>query len=457
MSRLASPGPSDVNIVLTNDAPNIGGNLRFAAHVSPWPANTTATATSLSLTLPSSGAWVPFMIAGEFATPSINDKDAIIEIHENTAAGAIINRKALMVRVRKNANTLTLGEKNRLLFAFQKFRNKVGGMNYVLAQEIHRLASEAGDEAHHQPAFLTWHRIFLLMVERELQKFDPSVTLHYWDWDAASPNFFAEEFIGESGSGGGIAEPNFSLTNPLLGWDTNLPFSGGELRRNTSDHTVDPGSTMEPLDDPIDPSLIDYVNYGPNAGFGIVNSFSSHVERTSHDDAHGWPCGSGHLTAPSRSACDPLFYFLHTQIDREWAYWQQFHNRLGVISGGVLTFPNPAHYDNAGNWNSPGNTPDPDLRQKGSYLLDGLWPWDGTTGGAAGVEQRPPNIGTGVGFPDDIPISTPTIPATAFPASTVPNIWPPAPAIPINKDAIDYLGRFIPINGLGFCYFGVPY
>jgi len=407
--------------------------------------------------LPSSGEWVPFMVAGEFTTPSINDKDAIIEVHQNSAAGAIMNRKALMVRVRKNANDLTLGEKNRMLFAFQKFRNKVGGMNYVLAQEIHRLASEAGDEAHHQPAFLTWHRIFLLMVERELQKFDPSVTLHYWDWDAASPNLFAEEFIGEAGSGGFIAEPEFSLTNPLLGWDTNLPFSGGELRRNTNNHKLEPSSfSMEPLDDPIDPSLIDYFDYGPMIEFGLSTSFSSHVERSAHDQAHGWPCGSGHLTAPTRSACDPLFYFLHTQIDREWAYWQQLRNKQGFISGGVLTFPNPGHYENGGAWNTAGNTPDATFRQRGSYLEDGLWPWDGTTGGV-GVQQRPPNIGTGVGDPGDRPTSAPSIPATAFPASSVPNVWHPAPAIPLNKDAIDYLGRFIPINGLGFCYFGVPY
>ena len=456
MAHLATPGASDVTVVLANDAPGIGGDVGFAAHASPWPVNTTATGATLTLTLPANGDWVPFMIAGKYGSPSIDDKDAIVEAHMNTATGTIIGNKALMVRVRKNGNTLSLGEKNRLLFAFQKFRNKVGGMNYVLAQEIHRLASQAGDEAHHQPAFLTWHRFFLLMVERELQKIDPSVALHYWDWDAASPNLFAADLIGASGSGGFTAEPDFSLTNPLLGWDTNLPFSGGELRRNTDDHTIDPGSSMQPLDDAIDPSLIDYPDYGETGEFGLVSSFSSHVERSSHDPAHGWPCAGGHLLAPSRSAADPLFYFLHCQIDREWAYWQQRHNRLGVVSAGVLTFPNPGHYENAGSWNSPFNTPDPSYRQKGSYLEDGIWPWDGTTGGA-GVEQRPPNIGTGVGAAGDRPSSAPTIPATAFPASSALNLWPSVATIPLNKQAIDYLGRFNPLSGLGFCYDGVPY
>lgn len=459
MARLASPGPSDVNIVLTNDNPNIGGNVRFAQSATPWPANTTATATSLSLTLPASGAWVPFMIAGEYGTPSIDDKDAIVEIHENSAGGTIMSRKAMMVRVRKDANTLTLGEKNRLLFAFKNFRNKVGGMNYILAQEIHRLASEAGDEAHHQPAFLTWHRFFLLQIERELQKLDPSVALHWWNWDGASPNFFASDFIGGNAAGGGIAEPDFSLTNPLLGWDTDLPFSGGEIRRNTEDHTVDPAGYMQPLDHPVDPSLVDFPDYGPNGGFSTVASFSSHVERSSHDNAHGWPCAGGHMITPTRSAVDPLFYFLHCQIDREWAYWQQVHNRLGVISAGVVTFPFPGHYDNEGTWNSAGSSPTVPAahRQKGSYLEDGLWPWDGTTGGPIGVEQRPPNIGTGVGDVDDTPVPTPSIPATAFPASVAANLWPSVATVPLNRHCIDYSGRFTPVNGLGFCYAGVPY
>lgn len=457
MARLTSAAPGDVNIVLTNDAPNIGGNVRFAAHASPWPANTTATANTLSLTLPASGAWVPFMIAGEFGNPSINDKDAIIVAHENTAAGTTIGSKALMVRVRKNGNTLTPGEIGRYLFAWRKFRNKVGGMNYILAQEIHRLASEAGDEAHQQPAFLTWHRFFLLEIERELQKLEPSVALHYWDWDAASPNLFTEAFIGEAGAGGFLAEPEFALTNPLLGWDTDLPFSGGELRRNTDDHTRDPAGAMKPLDHPVDPSLIDFDDYGPSTpGFFSVSSFSDDVEKSSHNGAHGWPCASGHLISPTRSAVDPLFYFLHSQIDREWAYWQQRYNRLGVVSGGVLTFPNPEHYDNAGAWNTSGNTPGSSFRQKGSYLEDGVWPWDGTSGGS-GVEQRPPNIGTGVGDPEDRPASGPTIPSTAFPASPFPNLWPSLPTIPLNRHAIDYLGKFNPVLGLGFCYDDVPF
>lgn len=457
MARLSSSMGSDVGVVLTNDSPNIGGSLRFAANATPWPVNTTATANTLNLTLPANGSWVPFVVAGEFGTPSVNDKDAIIEAHQGSAAGPVLGSKALMVRIRKDANTLTASERDRYLFAWQKFRNATSGPNYILMQEMHRLASSAGDEAHMQPAFLTWHRAFLLLVERELQKIDPSVALHYWDWDAAAPNLFTENFIGESGSGGFIAEPAFSLTNPLLGWNTDLPFSGGEIRRNVDDHTADPAGSMKPLNSPVDPSLIADPDYGPTTvGNFTVNSFSDDVEKFSHNPGHGWPCGAGHLNNPNRSAADPLFFLLHSQIDRQWAYWQETHGRFGVVSGGALTFPNPAHYDNADAWNSPGNTADSDFRQQGSFLEDGLWPWDGTSGGTAFTpEQRPLNQATSSGT--NTPVTMPIIPNSGFPASSRANLWPAVETVPRNRHMIDYPGRFRPEDGLGFDYDDVPY
>lgn len=457
--RLATPMGSDVTVVLTNDPPGAiagGGDVVFAQHQDPWPADTTATAATLTLTLPADGSWVPFVVAGEHGSPSTNDKDAIVEAHQGTAAGPTIGTKALMVRIRKDANTLTPSERDRFLFAWRNFRNQVG-TNYVLFQEMHRLASGAGDEAHGQPAFLSWHRAMLLQVERELQAIDPSVALHYWDWDAAAPNLFSADFMGAPGNDpmNWIAEPEFSITNPLNGWNTDLPFEGGDLMRSESDHTADPGGAMKPLDEP-GSNLLDFDDYGPTSDW---QSFSADVEGESHNQAHGWPCASGHLTAPNRSAADPLFYLLHSQIDRQWAYWQRQYDRFGTEMGGALTFPAPAHYDNNGAFDTPGNTPDPFFRQKGSYLEDGLWPWDGTTGGTAGtVEWRPPNQATAMEpEPTVVPDSMPMIPMTSFPASPHDNLWPPVATVPTNADMIDYLGRFQPQDGLGFSYDDVPY
>ena len=449
----SSGNGSSVSVTLTNDPPTdipTGGNVVFAAIATPWPVNTTATADTLALTLPGDESWADFVIAGKFNSPSRDDKDAVIEAHHNSATGTLIGKKALMVRVRKDANNLDEGERDRFLIAMRAFRNRTSD-SYILFAELHRLAATAGDEAHSQPAFLPWHRAMLLHVERELQEIDPSVTIPYWNWDAAAPNVFTEDFMGAPGSGAFIALPVFATSNPLNGWDTELPFSLGELRRNTDDHTRTPESfVFKPLDHPVNPSMVSRNNYGP---FGSGPTFSDDVEVRSHNPAHGWPCGSGHLTGPNRSACDPLFFLLHTQVDRQWAYWQQKKNRFGVVAGGALTFPSPAHYDNQGNWNDPGVT----NWQKGSFLEDGMWPWDGTTGGMSFTRSwRPKNQADG-SSPTFEPISHPLVPMTPFPVTSVQNLWP-ASAVPVKpRHMIDYLGKFRPQDGLGFCYDDVPY
>src|SRR5207247_9964434 len=115
LALLSTPAMSSVNVELTNDPPGQfpdGGDVLFAANQSPWPVNTTATATTLPLVLPADGSWVPFVIAGKFLKPSTDDKDAIIEAHLNNAGGAIVGTKALMVRVRKNGNNLKPSERS---------------------------------------------------------------------------------------------------------------------------------------------------------------------------------------------------------------------------------------------------------------------------------------------------------------------------------------------------------
>jgi tyrosinase len=445
-------GSANLDVVLANDPPAskpLGGDLCFAPAVTPWPASATATADTLALSLPPGGTWVEFVIAGKFKKHSHDDKDAVIEVHDKTETGAVLATKALMVRVRRNANELKDGERARYLDALKQFRAAAGG-GYVPFQDMHRLASTAGDEAHGQPSFLPWHRAYLLQVERELQKYQPSVALHYWNWDFAAPNVFHEDFMGAPGTTGFLDEPVFATSNPLIGWNTDLPMAMGRLQRSTGAHGDPPPSWFyAPLDDPMNPagSMIASADYGPTSAF---NSFSSVNEGQGHNPAHGWACTGGHLAGSNRSSADPVFFMLHSQVDRQWAYWQWKKDRLGVPSGGSLTFPAPGHYDNGGNWNDGGVVD----WQRGSFLEDTLWPWDGTTGGA-GRAQRPAFSGGGPA--SVVPISAPVTASTPFPASVVANLWPAGGVMVRNRDMIDYLGRFKPSDGLGYCYDDVPY
>lgn len=55
------------------------------------------------------------------------------------------------------------------------------------------------DFAHEAPGFLPWHRAFLLLWEREIQKItgDENFTIPYWDWrDAEECVICTDEYMG---------------------------------------------------------------------------------------------------------------------------------------------------------------------------------------------------------------------------------------------------------------------
>lgn len=132
---------------------------------------------SLSLTVPVDGTSVPFFVAGRFGRPSANNGDVSVEAR---AGATLVGAVKVMVRVRKNANTLTPGERDRLVSAFAKLNNQGTG-RFKDFRDMH--TSVSSPQAHGRPGFLPWHRAYLLDLERELQAIDPSVALPYWRFD----------------------------------------------------------------------------------------------------------------------------------------------------------------------------------------------------------------------------------------------------------------------------------
>ena len=278
-----SPG-LDQTVVLTNDSAGAAGELQFRAMSTPWPRNTTADQDTLTLILPDDQSWVEFVVAGKFGSPSERDKDAVILARADTASGRVLGTHELMVRVRKDANKLTTDERDRFLTALDSL-NTAGGFSTF--NDIHSVASTAQDEAHSadlaQPAFAPWHRALILQFERELQKIDPSVTLPYWNWDAAADRVFDDEFMGEGDlSGAWVAEPVFALTNPINGFPTGLLSAGGRISRRTFNQKAAPTGFLAHS------VLLAEADYGPAGHWptATTNSFSLRLERDTHNPAH---------------------------------------------------------------------------------------------------------------------------------------------------------------------------
>lgn len=322
-------GPS-VSLRIGTKTTSTGGDARFRKGTSgPLSA-------SVLLTVPRNGESVPFYMAGEYRKASINDGDVQLVARNGTT---IVGSKPFMVRIRKNANTLTTAERDRFLSAFARL-NAQGLGRFTDFREMH--TSEGDAQAHGGPGFLPWHRIYLLDLERELQAIDRSVALPYWRFDEPADKLFSPNYIGRADFTGAV---QFSSTNPLRFWTTD-GVQGFDREPDFDTQNSRPHLRSES----------DTLDLG-----GPQNSYEQF--RSMQGNPHGWAHTSfdGPINHPATAPRDPLFFLLHCNVDRLWAKWQEEYRRFDSSD--------PRAY-------VPSS-----LFPDGHNLTDSLWPWNGVTGG----------------------------------------------------------------------------
>jgi tyrosinase len=398
--KLLEPDSANpVDVVLSNDDASQGGQLEFGlARNQPLEA-------TLDLTLPADGSEVEFFVAGAFGSPSNAEGDAVVRSAEPGAAAAL-STKAVMVRVRKNANQLSPAERNRFTTALAKLNDQGAGL-FKDFRSMHR-EQIALDQAHGASGFLSWHRAYLLDLERELQKIDASVALPYWRFDQGAPNVFTPDFMGRTNPGS-LGAVTFSSTNLLRQWTTDGVVGISRRPRvnveTGSADVIDQATTLL-LGGPRPSAIFDT---GTGAGFGEMEG---DPHGTAHTSFLGW------IRSPSTAPRDPLFFLLHCNVDRIWAVWQWFNNRFDGSQANTFFFR--------------GTVTSPTATFIGHNLGDTMWPWN--------------NV---IGFPRPS-----TAPRTPFPAV----LTAPAPgAGPTVGDMIDYQGLLNENSYMGFCYDDVPY
>jgi tyrosinase len=419
-----TPYPAQLRLVAADNAldpvavqlRNAPGNVgRIAFRTSAMEDGETET----SLALPLDGSPVDFLVSGEFLAPSVDDGDAVLQA---VVDDEVVAEIPFMVRVRKDAETLTDRERDRFVSAFAALNNRGLG----LFRGFHAMHTEdTNDEAHGLDAFLPWHRAYLLDLERELQLIDPAVTLPYWRFDEPAPRLFSADFMGApSGrpSVGGGAPPTLSAANPLRTW-TIEGAPGIDRHPRFADPRVSaasnqPGRTVIPERTLLLFSAQVNLDYGYEDVFPVEVSepgFRDYLESNPHGAAH--VSFSGYIRSPGTAAGDPLFFLLHCNVDRIWAQWQWHEERFDGEA------PNTYFYR--------GRSGDPVETRIGHNLHDTMWPWNGETDGL-----RPP-----------------TAPRQPLLASAV--VAGP-PLVPTVGDLIDFQGQF---GGApcGFDYDDVPF
>jgi len=252
-----------------------------------------------------------------------------------------------MPSIRKNVKDLTQDEKQRYLAALKHLketkRQLPSGKHApvtifeeyaVIHRSIMMLILKDGTKqpiGHNGASFVSWHRAYLKNFEEDLQNFDHTVSLIYWDWtDSDSTKaLLSDDFLGASHPG--------PISGPLQGWKTAL------------DNTL---LTREPGDPE------DLVNHTSGV-YDLIKrdlefeQFAKGLE-SFHNFVHVW--SGGHMQNVGTAANDPIFYIHHTNVDRLFSLYQDFGHQKAFS-----TF-----YLKSGGYQESGN-------RVGSLL----WPWDG--------------------------------------------------------------------------------
>ncbi|XP_033755053.1 putative tyrosinase-like protein tyr-3 isoform X2 [Pecten maximus] len=185
---------------------------------------------------------------------------------------------------------------------------------YDLLANIHSRSS-ANKAAHAGPGFLGWHRVFLLMMENALRQAYPDVTIPYWDvtldgrMDKPYESvIWSDDFLG-SGHG--------PVTNgPFLHWET--PFGFGHLRRLISAQ----GRLL---------SDADIKRIMSRRRLGDISYFSASTDtnlEALHNRVHVWV--GGQMRKIEIGAFDPIFYLLHSFVDKIWEDFRSNQRREGL-------------------------------------------------------------------------------------------------------------------------------
>lgn len=381
------------------DPAEVGASIQLGSDASPGstapgavafaPDRSSELSDTLTLDVDPAALSARFFIAGTRA--SVADDD--VTVFALGDDGGMLSQTGVMVRVRKNAETLTTAERDRFLRAFVDAGNR--NDQFLKYWGLH---SDAVNMAH-QYAFFSWHRALLLQIEREMQAEDPSVALPYWAFDAVAPNLFSPDFLGVVDAGPNPSIVTYSSTNPLNG--LHMTASMLPLTRLRNGSTSVSGSIDKSFMDATDSLVLRADVWGQYHGF-----------------AHTYI--GGRVGDIMSSPADPLFFLLHANVDRGYAAWQRVHDRFdrNVSEAYEPQGPfNPAFGITFGNFEE-----------------DTMWPWDG-------VDRPGENIAITTG-------------AITMPANPGPDDGIGASAQV--GEYLDYLDVLSDGGSQGFCYDDIP-
>ena len=186
---------------------------------------------------------------------------------------------------RKSQAAMTAEEQERFLCAYSMLIASPAPFGWLGPYvDIHDMDIAVGMHFQHgTQRFLPWHRIYLVLLERQLRTIHPDVTIPYWDWtvDRGIPSW--------------VASYTPTVTTPAQG---------------AISVTRAPGN----------PSFLPTAaEISGVLGIGDFPTFTTNLEAY-HGSVHVWVGGT--MGFIHSAPCDPIFFMHHANIDRLWSQWQ---------------------------------------------------------------------------------------------------------------------------------------
>jgi tyrosinase len=275
--------------------------------------------------------------------------------------------------MRREIYSLTPDQRSALISGILAMK-RAGAYNWFpemhgdAAMHFTNLDPDCPSAAHQGPAFLPWHRKFILEFEARLKPFIPSsfrsdYALPYWRWehevDARLADIWQDSLMGGDGDtdAGDVVK-----TGPFRQgeWTTSDDSS---LRRHFDEGTVGGLPSTGDVAATLNIAVYDVAPWNINSSLGaggnnLGASFRNQLEGwlsvtgvsspRLHNQVHAFI--GGHMNT-MRSPDDPVFFLHHCNVDRIWTQWQQ------------------------GGWRQ--YAPASGAKWLGQNLNDPMWPWDG--------------------------------------------------------------------------------
>jgi tyrosinase len=191
--------------------------------------------------------------------------------------------------------------------------------------------------AHSGPAFLPWHRYFLMTLESFLQRAvnDSNFRIPYWDWNSdAELQTPTTSPVWSGANLGQFIGPTWPVRVAMNALTGDIELVNRQLQRNL-------GATGAlPTRDRVravvrEQTIYDVVPFDSSSPGGIRNFLEGWIGSSAiHNSVHVWVGGDMEL---SSSPNDPTFFLHHCNVDRIWAAWQEKNPTSPYVPDGTAS------------------------------------------------------------------------------------------------------------------------